>query len=325
MLAYVAVLVAIAYLLFVYWRSVLSILSRHGPATLFAACMAVTGVTVQALNFRNLLNSPTKPPLRAIVHVWAIANLANYLGPFQPGVAVRLTLLKRQGVSVSASTSASLRQVHLSTWVAMGLASVGLFETVPAIRAIGGAGLVLFFTWPLLLALLRRWVLALAPRWRFLDQRRAGLTELMNTVPYRKLGLFVAQYLLIAVNVGGVYWAFGAPLAPQDALLVAIASVLATLVAVTPNSLGVQDALYGYVAHVGGLSVSEALTIALLFRIAHALACAGLLALTFNALRNPAAAPKEKHRDGTRKIVSRETADTAAATGNKKSERVTGA
>lgn len=279
-IAFFAVLGTLAFLLFVYWDSVRQILSRHALAALYAGSISAIAITVQALNFLRLLEAPHKPALRATVHMWAMANLTNYLGPLQPGLAVRLAFFKRHGISMAATTTTTLRQIHLSTWTATGLAAAGLFSNVPVIRAIGAAGLLIFFLWPYVLLLLREHLSAWAGRWKIVSARREQLATLLSTVPISRLDLFVAQYVLIACSLYGVYWAFHAPLAPHEALLLAVASALSTLISITPNNLGVQEALFGYVAHLGGLSTSEALSVALLFRVAHIGACLTLLLLT---------------------------------------------
>lgn len=278
-----AVLATIAVLLYVYWTAVSDTMSRHALTALFAGAISAIAIAVQALNFLRLLEEPFKPPLASTVHMWAVANLANYLGPFQPGLAIRLAFFRRYGISLAATAKTTIRQIHLSTWTAMGLATVGVLSEFPTLRIIAVAGACVFLLWPFLLRLLRRNLSTLARHSKTISEQQQRLTAFLSVVPFKDLGLFVAQYLLIACSLFGVYWAFDAPLAPHEALLLAIASALSTLISITPNNLGVQEALFGYVAHLGGLTASEALSVALLFRVSHIGACFFLLIVTLKA------------------------------------------
>ncbi len=292
-IAYVAAVCVMGYFMARHWNAVAGAVSRHGLTVLYATCISASAITVQALNFLTLLDSPVKPPLAKSVHIWALANLTNYLGPFHPGLAVRMGYFKQQGVPIAATTAATFRQIHLSIWTATGLCTVGFLSNAGAVRILAAAGLTTFVGWPVLLAALRRVSAAGLARSSLSPARQAALAALLATTAPTKLGLFVAQYVLVALSLLVVYRAFGAHLAPHEALLLAIASAVSTLVSITPNNLGVQEALYGYVGHLGGLSVSDTISMVLIFRLAHVTACACLLALTagLSARRRPAVEP----------------------------------
>lgn len=286
---FIVVVAALAYLTITYWQTISSTLRQHTLTVAYAGCLSVAGITVQVLNFLLLLDSPAKPAFRPTVRAWALANLANYLGPFQPGLAVRAAFFKANGITISATALTTLRQLHLSVWTALCIGSAGLVSDSNAIRMVGAASLCAFLAWFVVLHVLRKYVRRL--------KRRAGtkqcsrplnlMTRVAPPVPGWSIWLSVAQHLLIASSLFGVYWSFGAQLTISGALLLAVASSLSTLIAITPSNLGIQEALFGIVALEAGLSVGSALTMGLVFRLGHIAACLSILALTFMEFTKP--------------------------------------
>lgn len=274
-----------AFLFYKHQTEVINAFVTHGWVLLYATVITMLGFSVQALNFLQLIEAPRKPPFQDTLRAWALANLANYLGPFQPGIAVRMAFFKQHGIGIAATTRATLLQLQLSFWVATGIAAIaGSLSSYEPLRPLTFASAALFLLWPLWLRTLHLALLWLSAHIKLIDKHKNMLAFSFALAPARTLILAISQYILGALSLYVVYWAFHTQINLQDAFLLAVAVFLSSLVAITPNNLGVQDILYGYSAHLYGLTVSEALSLAILLRLAHILAC-GLIVLFIRPYR----------------------------------------
>src|SRR3990172_710297 len=122
-----------------------SIFAAHAYDILFVAAMSMTLLVVQARNFLQLLNLESTPSLVATVRMWALSGLSNYLGPFQPGLAIRLYHFKSHGISLSKTSGATFQQLQLSLWTASLLSFIALLLTEsPIVELILLSGLIAF-------------------------------------------------------------------------------------------------------------------------------------------------------------------------------------
>ncbi|QBQ53263.1 lysylphosphatidylglycerol synthase domain-containing protein [Nitrosococcus wardiae] len=282
---YLSVVALFAFLFYKHRLEVMNTFIAHGWVLLYATAITILGFSAQTLNFLQLIEASKKPPFQDTLHAWALANIVNYLGPFQPGIAVRMAFFKRHGIGVATTTRATLTQLQLSFWVATGIAAVaGSFSHYEPVRPVAFFSAILFFLWPLWLRISHLALLWSSSHIEFIDRHKSTLILFFTLAPTRTLLLVISQYILGALSLYVVYWGFHAQINLQDAFLLAVASTLSTLVAVTPNNLGIQDALYGYSAHLYGLTVSEALSLTILLRLAHILAC-GLILLWIRPYR----------------------------------------
>jgi hypothetical protein len=214
-------------------------------------------------------------------HTWAAANLANYLGPFQPGLAVRMAYFRGLGVPVVDTVRATLRQLVLSLWVGSGMTAIGLFSNDAGIRLFAVFGCLLFIASPWIASGLRATIPSGYGNSRIVSAFRSLLELCRIGMPVYRLWPFVMQYILMAVCFYAAYNEFGVNLGADESILLAVIFAMSVLVALTPNNLGVQELLLGYVAFWGGLGGGEALGVALIFRVAHLLACGVVLLVTF--------------------------------------------
>jgi len=276
-----------AYLLYSNWQAVKVTLIDHFIAILYATALSVIAISAQAVNFLQLLDSSDKPAYAPMLRIWALSNLANYIAPLQPGLAVRLVSLRRHGISIWIVTRTTVRQLQLSIWAAIGLAAVGgMFSSMLVIKTMAVLSAAVFILWPVLLRLVYILILDKCANITFVRKHRGELVTMLTPVSLSKFILPVVQYLLIALSIFVVYRTFGAELFLHDAILIAVAIVLSALFSITPSNFGIQEALLGYSAHVVGLSVNDAISIAVLYRLAHLGACGTILLLTIGAPRH---------------------------------------
>jgi hypothetical protein len=275
------VLAVMGYLTVINFDQVAAAFTEHFTALIYTTFITFIGLAIQTYNFLQLLQTDREIPYLQALHTWGVSNLANYLGPFQPGLAVRMVYFKSIGVPVKSTTHASLRQLLLSVWIATGLAVVGLFSGYTSIKLFAVFGITAFILMPLVLKVLRLSMAGGRSDSRFITIVRSVLDLGKIGMPPYRLWSFIAQYVLGALVLYGVYQMFDIPLKLHEAMLLSVIFMLSGLFSVTPNNLGTQELLIGYVAHLGGASGGVAFSMALLFRVAHVIACLTIIALTY--------------------------------------------
>ncbi len=289
LIVFVCIIFLFSCLLYFRWEVVRDALAAHYLVVIYATVLSIIAIALQALNFLQLLDSPSKPQFLSMYRIWALSNLANYLAPFQPGLAVRLISLRQLGVSAWMTTHATVRQLQLSIWAAVGLFSLaGIFNQILLIKIMAVISAFVFVLWPILLRLVKLIVLEKCDNFKLAKKYKKELVDLLAPVSLTKFLLPVAQYLLIAISVFIVYSDFGANIFLHDALLIAVATSLSALFSITPNNFGVQELLLGYSAHVTGLSVNDAISIAVLYRLAHLGSCSVILLLALGVPKDNA-------------------------------------
>jgi len=277
-ITYLLMLVVAAILVAVWWTDLVKIWREQGLTLVVAAIFMVLALIVQTRNFITFLGEPLRLGTWGLSRVWATTALANYLGPFQPGVALRVAYLSRRGVKISTSLLATWRQLCVSVWISLGGLATGLWLTGdPRMRLPALALLVAFLG----LAMLRGVLLAVLerverPAW--LAQRKHLLRSAISGISVPGIIGVVLQYAIGTLLLLWVYHRFGANIILGQALVLACMVYVSSLVAVMPGNLGIMDGIYMIGGHGLGLTVAESAALALLLRGAH---IAGCLVLVF--------------------------------------------
>lgn len=275
--AYVLLLVSTGVLVFAWWEDLVRAWSGQ-PWTFVAAMIGMAGGTwLQALNFRSFLPGRAGLTLSPLVRVWAAGSLANYLGPFQPGLALRVLWLRRYEISMSDSLAASWRQVSASVWISLAGAAAGLLMLDASRHVLTASLLVAVFAlaWTLHGPLFT-WISRLqAPVW--LARRRAWVGALAGGYSRQGLCGVVLQYFVATLLILYVYRRFGVDIHPAYAVLMACAVYVSSLVAVLPGNFGVLEGIYVAGGYALGLDVRESTALALFLRGAHIASCLALL------------------------------------------------
>jgi len=273
-----------------HWREpLLHVWREQGWTLVMAIGFMAASVILQARNFMTFIGPHAEVRLWSLSRVWALTSLANYLGPFQPGVALRIAYLSRAHVHWSVGVKATWRQLCASVWVALAGCGIGLLSFQSTYyQLLGGAFLAAFFTLPVLRAVLVR-LLGKMKRPFWLASRRGLLIEALEGIHTAGIVGVAAQYMLSTVLLWLVYHAFGAPVGLEQALLITCLIYVSSLVALLPGNLGVIEAIYIIGGHGAGLTGPESAAMALLLRSAQILGAAILaLAGTFEFLHRNA-------------------------------------
>jgi hypothetical protein len=267
-------LIALTAALVVAWWSELSQLWVDHFSSFLAAILVMGVATVlQARNFLSFIPVPAAVGIATMSRIWAIGALANYVGPLQPGIALRVLFLHRVGVSPTTSLVATWRQLCVSIWIsllglAVGLALIDLSRNAIVIGFSASAFVVLY----LLRHSLTAWLDRLRrPEW--LRAKKELALSIVQGFSLRGGVGVVFQYVIGTLLVFYVYRQFGARIELGHAIVIASAVYASALVAVMPGNLGVMDGIYLLGGHSLGLTAHESAAIALLLRAAHIVSC----------------------------------------------------
>jgi len=268
---YTLVLCVIAILVLTWWTELWSIWREHRTTFLGLVLLMSLGIAVQTRNFIEFIPAPHSIKPWPFLHVWAVSSLANYAGPFQPGIAVRMLYLRRQGVAVANSALATLRQTGVSVWVALACISLSLL-LIQGVHPLAFGPLAVFLMVFLLRRVLTRGLLEVSrPRW--LARGGAILSSVVaETSPSGVAGV-VAQYVVGTLVLLWCYRRFGVDITLGEALLLTSAVYLSSLIAVLPGNLGLLEGIYFISGHALGMTAHEAAAAAFLLRVSHVTSC----------------------------------------------------
>ncbi len=284
---YVILIIAIASLIFIYRKSLLQLWVDHPVLILSSILIGATYINVQAYNFLQLLEHTESFNFFEVVRVWSLTSLANYLGPFQPGLLVRFGFFKTYNISVLKTAKTTLRQIQLNILTGMFLASIALifgFQN-STVRTFG----ILLFSFliilPIILRVIRYIFESLIKDERFRHFYSNWAQDLLTIPPFTKFYLFFIQHSIMALLVFIVYNTFTSNFSIFESFLVGILTTLSTLLAIAPNNLGIQEVIFSQISVLKGMETPEAIGIALIFRITQIGGCVLCLALAKVSLK----------------------------------------
>lgn len=273
-LVYAAAVAVLVFLLATNFRDVAETLSAHIVEFLVATGIGMLQAILQARNFVTILAPPLPPSATASVRIWAITALANYLAPLQPGVPLRAVLFRSSGVSFVNVLAATGRQAVLMIWLSTLLAT-SFAMSIPGapVRLLAAGALAI-----VVLSLVGRHTARTLLPGRPAESLGARMLGALLWTPSPAVMLnALMQFLLMALSLELVYSGFGASLGFNEGVVVSAATTLSGIAALTPNNLGIMEAILGYAGHLNGLKGDALIAIALLFRIAHIVANASLV------------------------------------------------
>lgn len=240
------------------WQSLLGII-----------IICILGIVVQANAFLICLPMNTqRPSYKHLIAIWAMSGVMSLLVPLIASLAVRSLFLQREGVSLKASTLATLRQTWFNCEYALIIAGMILiFYPQSQVPWLGhGLTLTWFGAWTS-----RRWILAY--QWGWVRRYFPSLPLLSRPPIWPNSAWLWGQIVLMAAN----YWvAFtpmgGALLEWYECLLLASVTILASIIIFIPNGLGILDGMWMWVANHHGLTLAESVSLVLAMRLGYLVA-----------------------------------------------------
>ncbi len=224
-----------------------------------------------------------------------LTNFSNYFGPARPGAAIKAMYLKRtkalpytRFASVLAASACLLSlTTGLTGMAALAWQTFHGVDAPPILTAICAA---------LVLAAVVPFVVR-APS---LERRTGRIARLVRSalesfavIRSRRLGLLkvcallIAQFLVTAVCNQVAFSLLGFSLAFPSALVIAVFTSMMSLFAITPNNLGLQEALVAYLFFVAGFDFSAGVIGAGLVRVIHILITFGLTPIFVHLMQRP--------------------------------------
>jgi len=205
-----------------------------------------------------------------------LTNFGNYLAPTRPGAAIKAVYLK---------SSAGLAYSHFGAVLAANL-FIGFFMT-----GLSGLGVLLFFrdektqlvhllfiicAGLTLVSIIPffTWLPKFEPVGRLPKILHSALTG-FKIIRAQKFKLFLicfsylAQFLISGICFKLIFYALGIPVDFVQALVVGIFGSIANLFTITPNNLGVQEAVSGYLFTLSGLDFTSGVLGAGILRVIH--------------------------------------------------------
>jgi hypothetical protein len=263
---YLALVVGAAVLIVVRWSDFAAIWREQGVTFAAVTALMALAVVVQARTFKCFLQRDDGLGLPAMSGVWAVGVLANYLGPFQPGLAVRVGLLARMGVPVADASIATVRQIFASLWLALLVAGISMLLVdagklaIPAVCTLAA-----FVSISQALPLLRSVVARTLGKVRAAALARHAENAIALPTAIAAAGV-LSQYVLSGAVFYLGYRQFGVEITVSAALGLACVVYASSIVALLPGNFGVLEALVTGFGRVNELPVEQALALAFLFR-----------------------------------------------------------
>lgn len=271
---YIVTLTAIAVFLFWLgpkpWIHVL----EHWKVFLTVMGISTAGIVVQAYSYRSVAPTAANiPPPLELIRIWSMSGALSVVLPVFAGFGTRTALLVQKGMPLTASLLTSARQA----WMGLEYALIIGGGSALFIDYTGKTWLAfsLAFGW-LCMVLFRSY--AHISRREDVDRYKNRFQSLRNAL---SAPILLDAHLWMPVQVllmGLIYYTafhgFGASVDWAGAFLLAAVTVLASLVILVPNGMGVMDAIWVMVGMHSNLQLIQSVAFALTIRLSYLAAAA---------------------------------------------------
>lgn len=278
-------------------RPELTLLSQVGATDLLALCLCIVlSFVLSAATFAVLVSlvGVRIAPLEAF-GLSLLTNFGNYLGPARPGAALKAVYLKR---------TKGLAYVHFASVLAANACLLSLMTGIAGLAGLAWQASRGTATPPVLIVTCAAFVLAAvvpfvvpAPTLRNRTGRIARLIrtaiEGFGIIRSRRFGMFkvcvllCAQFLVAAICYQVAFSVLGFTLAFRSALVIGVFTSMMNFFTITPNNLGLQEALTAYLFAVTGFDFSAGVIGAGLVRVIHILITFGLTPIFVHMMQRP--------------------------------------
>lgn len=251
--------------------------AKNWPTMLILAGLSAFGLVVQTMAFRLMAPPENRPEFTITLAIWAISAAFSVVAPFMAGIAARTTLLASNGMSLKDCGLASLRQMWLGLEYALLLSALALPFSDWNIALTAGGGCAM------------AWLTMLTLRVKagayFVNSSSGRFRSLFSSpAPLLSHSWFVLQVLTMSAVYLTGFNSFGAQISLAQAIGLSGLTVILSLIAFVPNGLGITDAAWILFARHAGISLEEAVAIAITIRLSHLLAATVLATLFIKQL-----------------------------------------
>jgi len=247
----------------------------------FLAVVVISGVAifVQAASFREVQPiGSSRLSWVELTRIWSFSGIVSVIAPVFAGLATRTTLLVEAGMTLPVCMVASARQIWVGLEYALLLGGIaGFFVEYPGIEFFAA----LFVVVGMAMILLRLYEAGFQARscargLRWMESFR--LPVVGRAHPW-----FIAQLGVMATIYYVTFNGLGATMGWHEAMMLSTVTILASLIIVVPNGLGIMDVLWVIVAKESGLGLEESVALAIIVRLAYLVSAVMIWATLFFA------------------------------------------
>lgn len=265
---YIVVLAAIVIFLFRLGPTPWGHVWQHWQTFLAVMAVSAIGIVVQACSFGAVASQGAQVPKPLLlVRIWSFSGALSVIVPIFAGLGTRTALLVRSGMTLSASLFASARQAWMGLEYALmlGAAAAAFTDFSGKIWLVLG----LFCAW-FVLVLVRHYSHRAHHGAVILNNRAQRIFNALSAPILIRAHLWSAvQVLLMGLSYYTAFHGFGIDIGWAGSLLLAAITVLASLVVLVPNGMGVLDALWVAVGMSASLHLTQSVAFALTLRLSY--------------------------------------------------------
>ena len=241
-----------------------------------------TGLTFKLLV--NVLN--IKLNWTETVGLSILSNFTNYMIPGRPGAALKAVYLKStKKLEFSKFTAILAANMFIALFM-MGISGMLIIPLTTEIKSNAGLELLLVCMALVVVSVLP--FVTKLPQIKLTNRKgkilRSAL-EGFQLIRSSKKELFlvcfsfILQFILAAVTIKIAYTSLGFPITLTSALIVGVFTAIANLFTITPNNIGIQEIVIGYLVSIVGLDFASGIIGAVLMRVIHIIITFGLTPL----------------------------------------------
>lgn len=272
----IAVFSALIYFCYTYRADLLYSIKNHYPVFGLLIVLSLLHLLGLAKNFMLIIGF--KGAYVSVLNMWSLSSLLNYLGPFQPGLAVRAVYFKKNNISVPQVFLATARQIHINVWMGIGVSAFFLMFSEAGYAKLQICLASIFLLWPIFLHFLSK-AIGHIQIWRKFSLEDLLLFKLSCTwIP-------LLLYALVAFMFFITYLSYEADIGFAEVSVLSVVTKLSGIAPITPGNLGVQEAIIVLTKQLSGLSTGDVCGIAFLIRVSHMLACVFMYFFTLVCIR----------------------------------------
>lgn len=251
-----------------YHAQLIAAITNYYHTLVLAILLSITSITIQTINYIEILNKKKRLKILPTVRIWSISSLTNYIAPFQPGLLVRAKYFKSLGIDYIDSSIGVIKQLHYNLWIAIGLISLTLPTNTLTLLICKYSLTIIFLMWLLLLVPLKN-ITNKITNHRF----ESRINNFFRKPKPLQAGLCLLHYLVISSLFYFILEGFDLEVPFRNAVLLSTALVISSLASITPNNLGVQEAIIGLFVHAANAANFEYITLPFIIRLSHITAC----------------------------------------------------
>lgn len=241
---------------------------QHWLVFLTVMAISAIGIVGQAYSFRAVAPLGAYVPAPSVlIRIWSMSGALSVVVPVFAGFGTRTVLLLQNGMTLPTTLLTSARQVWLGLEYALllgGAAAVFIDYQGRFWFVLG-----LFCAWGGLL-LLRLYALYSSDgMYAAHNQLQRMLNALSAPISIWAHFLFPVQVLLMSLTSYVAFHGFGAEIGWAGVILLAAITVLASLIVLVPNGIGVMDALWIGVGMHANLQLAQSVAFVLTLRLSY--------------------------------------------------------